>query len=191
MRERTAKLTEIYKHYDEAAEEFKRQAACRIGCTSCCTIVGNVDVVTLEGLIIREKIAGMPKPLAEETRIRLAANISAYERGLKIACAFLAQDGACTVYDVRPFSCRQLYSIRECDGGGPTVHRQAFALARDAIREIQRLDDNGYSGHLSFILHLLDSGGFRKVYISGGFDPGSIMKFAKSHGIAINRFASR
>ncbi|MBW1717643.1 MAG: hypothetical protein JRJ77_17835 [Deltaproteobacteria bacterium] len=54
---------------------------------------------------------------------------------------------------------------------------------------MQRLDDTGYSGHISFILYLLDKPGFRKLYLSGGFDPGKIARFGKSHGIVINRFA--
>jgi hypothetical protein len=38
----------------------------------------------------------------------------------------------------------------------------------------------------SFILHLLDKPEFRKLYMAGGFDPGQIMEFGKSHGIIIN-----
>lgn len=190
MRKRTARLREIYSRYEEAAEEFKRQAACRKGCTSCCTVVGNVDIVTLEGMIIREKITGMPPAVREDIRKRLAENRSRYEQQMRSDCAFLDGDGACIIYDIRPFSCRQLYSVRECDGGGPMIHRQAVAFARDAVREIQRLDDNGYSGHLSFILHLLDGDDFRKIYGSGGFDPSLVKDFAKSHGIVINRFVT-
>jgi Fe-S-cluster containining protein len=189
MHERSAKLRQIYEQHEKAAEEFKRQAACRRGCTSCCSVVGNVDVVTLEGLIIRERIGGMLPALRETVWERLDENRSRYERRLKSDCAFLDRDGSCIIYDIRPFSCRQLYSVKECAGGGPTIHRQAVALARDAVREIQRLDDNGYSGHLSYILHLLDRDEFRKVYCSGGFVPGRIVKFAKAHGIMINRFA--
>jgi hypothetical protein len=191
MREKTTSLREIYVRYEKAAEKFKGQAVCRRGCTSCCTIVGNVDVVTLEGLIIRERISELRPDVGKEIRERLTENRSRYERRMQSDCAFLDGEGACMIYDVRPFSCRQLYSIKQCDGGGPTVHRQAVVLARDTVREIQRLDDNGYSGHLSYILNLLDGDEFRNVYLSDGFDPGRIMKFAKSHGIAINRFAGQ
>lgn len=191
MHGRTAKLREIYARYEKEAAEFKRQAACRRGCISCCTVVGNVDIVTLEGMSIREKISGLPPVLRKEIREKLAENRSRYEQQMRSDCAFLDGEGACMIYDIRPFSCRQLYSLRQCDGSGPTVHRQAVALAREMVREIQRLDDNGYSGHLSYILHLVDGDDFRKVYLSGGFEPGRIMKFAKAHGIVTNRFASR
>ena len=191
MRDRAERLSEIYSRYEKEAEGFKRQAACQKGCTSCCTVVGNVDVVTLEGIIIRERLAAMPPPEADEIRRKLEENRSRYELRLRCDCAFLDAEGACLIYDVRPFSCRQLYSVSRCDGSGPTVHRQAVALARETVKEIRRLDDTGYSGHLSYILHLLDGDEFRSLYLSGGFNPGRIMKFAKSHGIVINRSADR
>jgi hypothetical protein len=57
------------------------------------------------------------------------------------------------------------------------------------VKEIQRLDNTGYSGHISFILHLLGMAEFRKAYLSGAFNPALIADFGKSHGIIINRFA--
>jgi hypothetical protein len=69
------------------------------------------------------------------------------------------------------------------------AHRQAVESARSTVREIQQLDDAGYSGHISYILQLLDDISFRKLYLSGGFAPEQIMKFGKAHGLIINRFA--
>ncbi len=92
---------------------------------------------------------------------------------------------------VRPFSCRQLYSLRPCEEKGPTVHRQAAALAKETVQKIQRLDDTGYSGHLTYILTLLDDNCFRRLYLAGGFDPAAISAFGKSHGIVINRMVSQ
>ena len=67
------------------------------------------------------------------------------------------------------------------------AHRQAVESARSVVREIQQLDDTGYSGHISYILQLLGDTGFRKLYLSGGFAPERIMKFGKTHGLIINR----
>ncbi|MGD8958479.1 MAG: hypothetical protein PVI27_01435 [Desulfobacteraceae bacterium] len=64
-----------------------------------------------------------------------------------------------------------------------------MALAQATVRQLQRLDDTGYSGHLTFILARLDQPGFRRNYRSGGFDPSRILAFAKSHRIVINRLA--
>jgi hypothetical protein len=191
MRGRAAKLRELYERYEETVEPFKRQAVCRRGCTSCCTVVGNVDVVTLEGLIIRERIEGMSPDIRAGIEKRLTENKMRYEQRLQSDCAFLDPDGACMIYDVRPFSCRQLYSLRKCDSGGPLIHRQAVGIAQSTVREIQRLDNTGYSGHISYILHLLDMAEFRRTYLSGGFDPALIADFGKTHAIVINRFAKQ
>ncbi|MCG2757626.1 MAG: hypothetical protein L6263_04270, partial [Desulfobacteraceae bacterium] len=71
------------------------------------------------------------------------------------------------------------------------VHRQAIELADYTISKLQQLDDTGYSGHMSFILYLLEKSGFRKAYLGGKFNPGKIMNFGKSHGIIINRFVKQ
>jgi hypothetical protein len=57
------------------------------------------------------------------------------------------------------------------------------------VRELQRLDDTGYSGHISYVLHLLEDASFRKLYQSGGFAPEKVMKFGKAHGLIINKLA--
>jgi Fe-S-cluster containining protein len=184
------KLKEIYERFESDAQEYKQHAICKIGCTYCCTDVGNVDINTLEGLVIQERIKSLPQPLKGQIQKKLAQNKREKEKQNIAPCPLLNEDGACLIYDIRPFSCRQLYSIRECRDHGPTVHRQAVALAKKAVKAMQQLDDTGYSGHLSFILYLLERPRFRKLYIAGGFDPQKIMKFGKAHGIIINRLVS-
>ena len=189
--EKRQKLREIYARFERDAHEFKKQAICKIGCTYCCTDVGDVDINTLEGLIIRERVKGFPRALRRQIKQKLAKNKREKEKQNIARCPFLKKDNTCLIYDIRPFSCRQLYSIRECRGRGPTVHRQAVTLSKKAIREMQRLDDTGYSGHISFVLYLLDQPRFRELYLAGGFDPGKIMDFGKSHGIIINRWSRK
>ncbi len=103
---------------------------------------------------------------------------------------FLKEDHTCLIYEIRPFSCRQLYSVEKCGPAGATLHRQAKEMAEKTVKQLQRLDENGYSGHISFILHLLDSREFREFYQSGGFDPSRIRDFGKSSGLLINRMVS-
>ena len=69
---------------------------------------------------------------------------------------------------------------------GSVVHRQAVDLAKETVKELQCLDDNGYSGHIGFILHLVEQTKFRKQYLAGEFNPAEIETFGKSHGIIIN-----
>ncbi len=185
----TEKLQTIYQNYEAESAQFKEQASCGRGCSFCCTVVGRIDIVTLEGLILLERLESMSESETKSINLKLEKERKSKLKGKKSPCPFLDDQGACLVYDDRPFSCRQLYSLRKCDQNGPLVHKQAYALAQIIVREIQQLDDTGYSGHLSFILQLLQNASFRTSYSSGAFDPGRIEKFGKRHGIIINRFA--
>ncbi len=189
LKEKEKRLKEIYECFDRDARAFKKHAICKIGCAYCCTDVGDVDTTTLEGVVIRDRVKRFPQPVRRDVKKKIDENRRAKETARIAPCPFLKVDETCMIYDIRPFSCRQLYSVRECRGRGPTVHRQAAALAKQAVKEIQRVDDTGYSGHLSFILHLLDRPGFTKFYLSGGFDPAKIAEFGKAHRLVINRFA--
>jgi hypothetical protein len=151
--------------------------------------MGNIDIVTLEGFVILEHIGSQPDEFQAAMEEKIALNKAEKEKGLKPPCPFLKENRTCLIYAVRPFSCRQLYSVRECGDTGPAAHRQAVEAARATVREIQQLDETGYSGHISYILHLLEDNSFRKLYLSGGFAPERIMKFGKTHGLIINRVA--
>jgi Fe-S-cluster containining protein len=187
LKDKKKQLKKIYEDFEVKAHPFKRDAICQVGCAYCCTDVGNVDTVTLEGLIIWERLNTLPRLLRSRIQKKIVQNRRERELAKIVRCPFLKEDDTCLVYDIRPFSCRQLYSLKECRGRGSTVHRQAVEIAKAAVRDLQRLDDTGYSGHLSFILHLFDRDYFKKIYLSGGFDPGKIASFGKSHGLIINR----
>jgi len=64
-------------------------------------------------------------------------------------------------------------------------------LARQTRREMQRLDWNSYSGHISYILYLLDDRNFRELYLRRRFEPEKIAAFGRSHKLFINRFVSK
>jgi uncharacterized protein len=189
--EKRKKLKELYNQYEEEVAEFKKIAACVKGCASCCIDVGSIDITTLEGIIIHDRITGFEEPLKSEIKARLALNKMQRENGLLSRCAFLKADKTCMIYDIRPFSCRWLYSVEKCDGASPTVHRQALNLAKQTVKKIQQLDYSGYSGHISYILFLLNQEEFRKLYLRGKFKPQKIADFGQSHGILINRSVSR
>jgi Fe-S-cluster containining protein len=186
---KTSQVFEIYTQFEEAAFEFRQAAVCAPGCAFCCTRMGTVDITTLEGLGIRERLGQMKRPVAAKIAKQINRDIRKKENGEKNRCPFLQKNNHCMIYAIRPFSCRQLYSLKKCGAQGPTVHRQAVALARAAVAKIQAIDDTGYSGHLSYILHMLGSEKFRQVYLAGAFKPEEIMLFGKSHKIVINRMA--
>ena len=185
--ENKKKLKELYSQYEKDVAEFKKSAACIKGCADCCIDVGNIDITTLEGIIIYDRVATFEEPLKSRIRAGLAQNKTEREKGMLSRCAFLKADKTCLIYDIRPFSCRWLYSIKKCEGASPTIHRRALNLAKNTIKKIQQPDSKGYSGHISYILSLLDNEAFRKLYLQGKFKPQKIAHFGRSHGLSINR----
>jgi hypothetical protein len=153
--------------------------------------MGTVDITTLEGLVIRERLGKLKRPLAAKLAKALNRDIRKRENGEKNRCPFLQKNKHCLIYDSRPFSCRQLYPLKTCGPQGPTIHRQVIELARATVARLQALDETGYSGHLSYILHMLGSEKFLKVYLSGAFKPEEVMVFGKSHRIAIHRMLGK
>ncbi len=182
-------LYEIYDRFEKDAFEYRQNAVCMKGCSFCCTFMGNVDITTMEGMIIREWMTALSPQEQSLLSSRIGKNMEEKEKGRNSPCPFLDQHHACSIYDVRPFSCRQLYSLRKCEGGGATIHRRVYELSRKAITRIQQLDGCGYSGHLSFILYLIEDAEFRELYLTGRFDPNRIRDFGRSHQIFINRQA--
>lgn len=185
---RRKKLNELYAAYEDEVVEFKKAAVCTVGCAFCCTEVGNIDINTLEGIIIQDRMPAFGERIDAEISTRLLRNKEERKQGRLARCPFLKEDSTCSIYDIRPFSCRQLYSVKLCISA-PVMHRRAYEASRKLVQEIQQLDINGYSGHISYILFLLTRKAFRNQYLLGKSDPGEIADFGKSHGILINRFA--
>ena len=187
--EKKEKLYKAYERFESITAPYRQQAYCREGCGFCCTFMGNIDILTLEGLIILELLRSQPEEYQSLLKKKIAENKTLKENSQKPPCPFLQENSTCLIYGIRPFSCRQLYSVRECSESGPMAHRQAVESARATVREIQQIDDTGYSGHISYVLHLIEDTTFRRLYLSGGFAPEQIMAFGKAHGLIINRLA--
>ena len=187
------RLADIYESYAEQVHVFLQVAACKAGCAYCCTHYGNLDITTLEGLSIRHHVETLPRPLQIRIRKSAERNKKRKEKRLPSDCPFLTPEKTCMVYETRPLSCRQLYSVKVCGkaGPGPVIHRQAVTVTRQYVQKMQQLDATGYSGHLTYILHLLDRRDFQSIYLSGAYDPQRIAAFGKSHGILINRVVSQ
>lgn len=185
------RLETIYTDFEAAAAPYKADAACGKGCCFCCTDAGSIDITTLEGLVIRDGIARLPRARQVAVRKALAADMKRRERQLPSACPLLMKNGACLLYAARPFACRRIYSLKTCNRDQhPIVNRQVMNLGDRAIQDLQRLDDTGYSGHLSFILHMLETPAFVNPYLNGAFAPETVMVFGKRHGIVINRMVA-
>lgn len=185
--EKISRLREVYTEFERMAAPWKSNALCRPECSFCCTHFGRVDVITLEALLIHDWIEGLPEENREPLRAAVAANREFKLNGRAAPCPFLDADKTCRICEIRPFSCRQLYSVRPCSGSGPTVHRAAKGVVDAVVRGLQKLDDTGYSGHISFVLELMGMSKFMQVYRSGGFNPQEVAEAGRKYRLAINR----
>lgn len=164
-------LFALYEVFEREAEPYKREAVCVRGCASCCIHVGSVDCTTLEGMVIRSYLRSLSPATRKELNRRLRDNRAEKATHRFARCAFLDEDRSCRIYSVRPFSCRQLYSLRKCGESGPIVHRAANQMVERTIEGLRMLDPHGLSGHVSFVLHLLEKDGFRRSYLKGTWKP--------------------
>ncbi len=178
---------QLYEEYERLVQPYKSQAVCEKGCASCCIDVGSVGATTLEGLIIREHIQGWDSQALKEINRVLRENRKNKLNQVFARCAFLDQEQSCRIYAVRPFSCRRLYSLRKCDGQGAVVHRQAVALGQKIEKELQNLDPDGCSGHLSFILHLLEKNGFRQGYLRENWSTAEFKDIIERYELVVHR----
>jgi hypothetical protein len=100
-----------YFKYVTGGEELLRSFACKPGCIFCCHLY--VEVTSLEVVAVWNKLR---EGGYEAQRERVTANASRVmglrpdkRREAKVPCAMLV-DGACSIYETRPFACRGLYS---------------------------------------------------------------------------------
>ncbi len=181
-------LTSIYNDFESQAAAYKIDAACKRGCAFCCTDAGSIHITTYEGLIIRDAVARMPRPRRTTIRKTLTKDMKNREAGRPSPCPFLMKNKACMIYAIRPFICRRVYSTRICTKDMPPIlNRKVMDLADRTIKKLQDLDNTGYSGHVAYILYMLDQAKFRDTYLAGDFKPEEIIEFGKHYGIVINR----
>ena len=184
--EKKTLVFQLYDEYERLVQPYKIQAVCEKGCASCCIDVGSVGATTLEGLIIVEYIQGWDRQTIKEINRNLRENRNDKLNQVLARCAFLDQEQNCRIYAVRPFSCRRLYSVRKCDGQGAVVHRQAVMVGQKIEKELQKLDADGCSGHLSFILHLLERELFRRGYLKGSWKVEDFRDIIESYELVVH-----
>nr|WP_321401677.1 YkgJ family cysteine cluster protein [uncultured Desulfobacter sp.] len=188
MKEKRAQLKKIYDAFDADTRDMVKGSACSRGCSFCCRQAGSIDITTLEGMAIRKAMEKMPKSRQKTLTKAFRNEIKQREEGNAAPCPFLMKNNACMIYENRPFSCRRIYSAHVCtQDAPPTVSRQVMDRADQTIAALQKLDDTGYSGHLSYILYMLSVPAFLNTYMAGDFKPEEIMEFGKAHRIVINR----
>ncbi len=137
IRQLSTDLHTIYDQYEAEAAHFKQQAICGPGCSHCCKVAGKIDIITLEGLAMLASMRSLPAAAITTIRKNLEKDKLLRSKGKTPPCPFLNNTGSCHIYDARPFSCRQLYSLQNCEDGGPLVHKEAMQLSQKVVRKLQ------------------------------------------------------
>ncbi len=186
---RFKKLRKIYKEFNKEARKYLEHVACKPGCADCCIDVGNIDTTTLEAMAILKHL----KTLKPSKRQLLYANIKKNTREKprfkRMKCPFLDSRNFCSIYKVRPFSCRRLFSVRTCGESGPAIPRGLWELGEETLGRIYRLDHFGITGHVSYVINLLNDGRFKELYVSGKLEPEIIKDTIQKYDMIINRAA--
>jgi len=130
-------LDTIYADFAEKTKEYKTLQACQKGCAFCCAEAGSIDITTLEGWNIKRLIEKFPKTRLKTLTKTINQDIRKREKKKLNPCPFLMKNNACMIYEVRPFSCRRIYSAHVCKKTHPPhVNRKAMVIANDTIKEL-------------------------------------------------------
>lgn len=183
--QRLAILKKWFDLYDDFMARI--DLACGKGCAACCTC--NVTGTTLEGLLIYDHLAAgdglevlASKVFAApegrfQPAITLNQMVEMCVHDLKIPeetndpgagpCQWL-NDDICPIYAVRPFACRAMCSLENCDiSGEAQMPPLALSVNNVMMQYIEALDRPGCSGNLTDILQYLSQQENHQRYING------------------------
>ncbi len=155
-------------------EEFEQwqneDNVCQKGCAACCT--QNVQITAVEGESIHRKIREEGKEewfaakLQEKGQTKkqllttngFAASCLAGEESVPESygnaeiCPFL-EGNYCTIYEVRPFSCRCFISSKKCGPNSPALIAEHYLSASSAVMQvIEHLGQGEYYGNMFDVL---------------------------------------
>lgn len=95
------KLRKLYALVDEAHQNRVSVIACKAGCSACCHI--QVEIHEVEARLIGDAIGRKPRQLPPGRHTTPIEQLGRQDT----PCTFLDQ-GKCSIYDNRPFVCREL-----------------------------------------------------------------------------------
>jgi Fe-S-cluster containining protein len=156
--------------YEEFEEWIAEESVCQKGCAACCT--QNVLITAVEGELIHrfirdqgreEWMATKMQNKGSTEKVQITTNSFAASclqgedvvpesYGNEGACPFL-EDNCCSIYDVRPFSCRCFISEKVCNPEVPAVIGETYLSASSAVMQIvEHLGQGEYFGNMFDVL---------------------------------------
>ncbi len=176
-------LHKVYEVFEKwSNEQADLTLVCEKGCSSCCT--QNVTITALEGEDILRYI--MAEKLTDWFSVKLTQNrnhqrpkmttndfakacldgrdVDPESPSSESGCPFL-ENNSCTIYPVRPFSCKLFVSSKKCGLGQPALIPDYYLEASTATTQlVEHLGQKEYWGNmLDVLLALLDISEFREI----------------------------
>lgn len=173
-------LFTLYDIFDQWNKSHKK--ACARGCSGCCT--QNVTMTAVEGeailrfIIAQDMVLWLAEKLASEpihqaptmtTNQFAAACLEGRDTAADFlhsaaVCPFLEKN-LCSIYPVRPFSCRLFISQQTCSAMHPALVDDFYLEAATAVSQvIEHLGQKEYWGNMLDILPaLLDISEFKEI----------------------------
>ncbi|HIP82205.1 MAG TPA: hypothetical protein EYH19_01290 [Desulfocapsa sulfexigens] len=160
----------LLRIYDVFEKWVGEDLACKKGCATCCT--QNVVITAVEGELIhrfidehekREWLAAKLQKKAKTRRPELTTNgfaanclegkdVEPDSYGSGEPCPFLEQD-CCSIYEVRPFSCRCFASTEICSPGVPALISETYLSASTSVMQIiEHLGQGEFLGNMLDVL---------------------------------------
>lgn len=161
-------LQVIYKEFDRWSQQFA--FVCSKGCASCCT--RNVTATSLEAAVVLDgmmasdktewfghQLAGVNEIVSPVYSINTFAktcmegeDVDPAVCGNEAPCPFL-QDGACGIYEVRPFGCRCFSSAERCSEVSTAQMEPLYLSASCVIQQlVEHLEQGWYWGNFLEVL---------------------------------------
>ncbi len=188
-------LLGIYEEFETWAQQEK--TICKKGCTVCCT--QNVTMAAVEGDLIHRHIrendtmewfAEKLQKKGNTQRPEMTTNgfaaaclqgedVESGSYGNASTCPFLENDN-CSIYSVRPFSCRCFVSEETCIPGMPAVIPESHLSASTAVMQIiEHLGQGEYWGNMLDVLLALSDLPENRKY--NEFLPASLPDQGRTH----------
>ncbi|MDY6903176.1 MAG: YkgJ family cysteine cluster protein [Thermodesulfobacteriota bacterium] len=185
IEERLTAYDHVCRVYDAYLERLG--LFCKKGCDTCCTV--NVTVTSLEAFRMAEYLQGQERTDLIAA-VRSAVNGKRFHPGLTLnaiadicnqgkeppeevmdpswgQCPLL-KDQICSIYEVRPFSCRCMVSTSDCRNEGYARTDEFTVTVNNVMMQyIEHIDQTGFTGNMLDMILYMEEQNIRNTYSAG------------------------
>ncbi|KNY26749.1 SEC-C metal-binding domain-containing protein [Pseudobacteroides cellulosolvens] len=152
-------LKDVYLTFDDAIDEFKKYSPCDKGCWHCCCAIVETAVIEAENIrryvnenFDENKVGQLSEKVKSILKFQPSSLQMSNERvkmsylKQSIPCPFLDSDNGCSIYPVRPITCRKhiVFSSKDLCVSGERVCMYESSLINDSMINIAQISGNVY-----------------------------------------------